>query len=82
MRRATPLGRSHGRRPAAGVAVSAAIENLLLFEYQPTSLAVGMAALDSTLTVMPNQITVPFGPGLGVEVDRTVVQHLRKESDR
>ena len=67
---------------AAGVAVSAAIENLLLFEYQPTSLAVGMAALDSTLTVMPNQITVPFGPGLGVEVDRTVVQHLRKESDR
>ena len=67
---------------AAGVAVSAAIENLLLFEYQPTSLAVGAAALESTLTVTPNQIPVPFGPGLGVEVDRTVVQHLRKESDR
>jgi D-galactarolactone cycloisomerase len=67
---------------AAGLAVSAAIENLLLFEYQPTSLAVGTAALGSTLAMMPNLMTVPTGPGLGVEVDRTLVQHLRKESER
>jgi D-galactarolactone cycloisomerase len=67
---------------AAGVAVSAAIENLLLFEYQPTSLAVGAAALGSTVNAMPNTMAVPAGPGLGVEVDRTVVEHLRKESER
>jgi D-galactarolactone cycloisomerase len=67
---------------AAGVAVSAAIENLLLFEYQPTSLAVGAAALGSTLNAMPSRMPVPAGLGLGVEVDRTVVEHLRKESER
>jgi len=67
---------------AAGVAVSAAIEDLLLFEYQPTSLSIGAAALGNPLTVTPSRMTVPTGPGLGIEVDRAVVQRLTKESER
>lgn len=65
---------------AAGVAVSAAVEHLHAFEYQPTSLDLGTKALDVSLDVSPDHITSMTGPGLGIEIDPSTVRRLAEES--
>lgn len=65
---------------AAGLQVSAAVEDLLAFEYQPTSTEVGSRILIEPLPVTPDGISLPTGPGLGIEVDVDAVAALAKES--
>jgi len=65
---------------AAGLHLSAAIADLPAFEYQPTSIEVGARILLEPLTVEPDGISLPCGPGLGVEVDAETVISLAKES--
>jgi galactonate dehydratase len=61
---------------AAGLAVSAAVEDLPSFEYQPTSYEVGTRILRAPLPVGAHTMSLPSGPGLGVEVDAEVVARL------
>lgn len=64
---------------AAGLHVSAAVEDLLVFEYQPTSTDVGSRILRSPLTVLPDHFPLPEGPGLGIDVDEEAVRHLAEK---
>jgi D-galactarolactone cycloisomerase len=59
---------------AAGLHVAAAVANLLLFEYQPATLDVASRILRSPLDLSPASLSVPEGPGLGVEVDEDLVR--------
>lgn len=59
---------------AAGLHVAAAVDNLLLFEYQPATLDVASRILRSPLEFSPASMPVPAGPGLGVEVDEDLVR--------
>ncbi|GAA3873180.1 mandelate racemase/muconate lactonizing enzyme family protein [Streptomyces sedi] len=61
---------------AAGLHVGAAVEDLLVFEYQPTSTEVGQRVLRTPLEVRPDHFPLPAGPGLGVDVDEQVVRDL------
>ncbi|MPZ82174.1 MAG: mandelate racemase/muconate lactonizing enzyme family protein [Actinophytocola sp.] len=54
---------------AAGLHVSAAVEDLVAFEYQPTSAAVGARILRAPLMLGAHTMPLPTGPGLGIEVD-------------
>lgn len=65
---------------AAGIQFAAATEDLLAFEYQPTTTRVGGAILAEPIAVGPAEVVVPTGPGLGVEVDTATVRRLAKES--
>lgn len=65
---------------AAGLHVSAAIQDFLVFEYQPTSTKVGEAILHRALDTMSNGFNLPSGPGLGIDVDETKIRSLAKES--
>ncbi|WP_026875228.1 mandelate racemase/muconate lactonizing enzyme family protein [Jiangella gansuensis] len=65
---------------AAGLQVSAAVENLAAFEYQPTSVDVGQRILQQPLAVHPGAVELPAGPGLGVDVDEEAVRKLAEES--
>lgn len=65
---------------AAGVHVSAAVEGLAAFEYQPTSFTVGQRILTQPLAVHPAGFPVPTGPGLGIDIDAETVSALSKES--
>jgi D-galactarolactone cycloisomerase len=65
---------------AAGLHVSAAVEDLFTFEYQPTSHEVGQAILAGPLPVAADAIDLPSGPGLGINVDVEAVRALGKES--
>jgi len=65
---------------AAGLHVSAAMADLPAFEYQPTSVEAGARILLEPLAVGPDAISLPSGPGLGVEVDAETVISLAKES--
>jgi len=65
---------------AAGICVSAAVPDLLCFEYQPTSVEVGARVLTTPLPVRADGMDVPAGAGLGIRVDHEAVQRLRKES--
>ncbi len=67
---------------AAGLAVSSAIENVLVFEYQPTSIDLGIAALGTPLPIQPGHMTPPPGSGLGVAPDIDLVRRLAKDSRR
>ncbi|GAA2878115.1 mandelate racemase/muconate lactonizing enzyme family protein [Streptosporangium fragile] len=53
---------------AAGVHVSAALGNLALFEYQPTTYEVADSILREPLPGGPEGFPVPTGPGIGVVV--------------
>lgn len=64
---------------AAGLHVSAAAENLHLFEYQPTSTQIGQQILTSPLPGGPNGFAVPAGAGLGIDVDQVAVTTLAEE---
>ncbi|TDE15045.1 mandelate racemase/muconate lactonizing enzyme family protein [Jiangella asiatica] len=65
---------------AAGLHVSAAVEHLAVFEYQPTSVDVGQRLLQHALAVHPGAFALPTGPGLGVDVDEEAVRKLADES--
>ncbi|APU21996.1 enolase superfamily enzyme related to L-alanine-DL-glutamate epimerase [Actinoalloteichus sp. GBA129-24] len=65
---------------AAGLHLSASIADLTAFEYQPTSVAVGERILAGPLAVEPHSMSLPTGPGLGVEIDAEAVAALAKES--
>ncbi|RKF24048.1 mandelate racemase/muconate lactonizing enzyme family protein [Micromonospora globbae] len=64
---------------AAGLHVSAAVEHLSCFEYQPTTTEVGQRILTAPLPGGPDGFAVPTGPGLGVEVDLATVSALAEE---
>lgn len=64
---------------AAGLHVSAAVEDLPAFEYQPTSVAVGERVLARPLAIGPGSAALPTAPGLGVEVDADAVAALAEE---
>ena len=64
---------------AAGVQASAAMESFEVFEFQPSSVEVGVRILTEEMAVRPDRIAVPGGPGLGVEVDEQAVYQLSKE---
>lgn len=58
---------------AAGIHLAASIENLMLFEYQPTSADMAQRVLASEFPVHPGEIVVPNTPGLGIEIDEDFV---------
>ena len=68
--------------------MSAAVEDLPSFEYQPTSYEVGNRILRTPLPVGAHTMSLPEGPGLGVDVDADAVAALagyqgdRKQADR
>ncbi|TDD26807.1 mandelate racemase/muconate lactonizing enzyme family protein [Kribbella turkmenica] len=64
---------------AAGIQLSAVVEDLLAFEYQPTSVKVGASILTDPLVFQPAAVAVPSGPGLGVEIDYDAVSALAEE---
>lgn len=59
---------------AAGIHLSAAVPDLMAFEYQPTTLALANRILALPLTLDGNTFTVPHGPGLGVQVDADAIK--------
>lgn len=65
---------------AAGLQVSAAVEQLTVFEYQPTSTEIGARILRRPLNARPDAFTLPTEPGLGVEVDTEAVASLAAAS--
>lgn len=65
---------------AAGLHVSAATQNLMVFEYQPTSTQVGQIVLKTPIEPLPNGFNLPAGPGLGIDVDEQQIRNLAKES--
>jgi D-galactarolactone cycloisomerase len=65
---------------AAGLHVAAAVDNLEVFEYQPTSTEIGGRILRTPIAVRPDGFTLPTGPGLGIDVDVDAVDRLAKES--
>jgi D-galactarolactone cycloisomerase len=58
---------------AAGLHLSAAIDNLFAFEFQPDTLPMANAILHTPIEGGPGAFALPAGPGLGVEVDIDVV---------
>jgi D-galactarolactone cycloisomerase len=64
---------------AAGLHVAAALEDVPFFEYQPTTVEVANRVLRTPLTVDAGSMTLPSGPGLGVEVDPDVVLKYAEE---
>jgi len=64
---------------AAGIHLSAAIPNLLVFEQQPTTIDVAQRLLTSPLQPLPASFALPDGPGLGIDVDEAAIRHLAKE---
>jgi galactonate dehydratase len=54
---------------AAGIQLSACLDNLHCFEYQPSTLTVANSILATPLSWGPTGFPVPQTPGLGVEVD-------------
>lgn len=64
---------------AAGIHLSAAIPNLLVFEQQPTAIDVAQRLLTSPLLPLPASFALPDGPGLGIDVDEAAIRHHAKE---
>lgn len=65
---------------AAGLQVSALVEQLVAFEYQPTSVALTESRLGTRVEHDAATFALPAGPGLGVEIDLHTVRALQKES--
>lgn len=65
-----------GLAVAAGLHVCAAAGNLLAYEYHPALFAEVNRILSVPLEPSPTGMTVPTGPGLGVEVDAAAVEKL------
>ncbi|WP_165949491.1 hypothetical protein [Kribbella turkmenica] len=64
---------------AAADVGSAVVEDLVVFEYQPTSVQIGRAVLASPLDIRQDGIGVPSGRGLGVEIDAGAIRSLAEE---
>jgi galactonate dehydratase len=60
---------------AAGLHVSAAIEAMPSFEFQPGTMAVASRVLTAPIVGGPVSFPLPQLPGLGVEVDPTILEH-------
>ena len=60
---------------AAGLHVSAAIEAMPAFEFQPATMAVASRVLTAPIAGGPVSFRLPELPGLGVEVDPTTLEH-------
>lgn len=65
---------------AAGLHVSAAVEALEVFEYQPKSTDVGQRILRQPVAFRPDGFSLPTGPGLGIDVDEDTVRNIAEES--
>lgn len=65
---------------AAGLHVSAAVESLEVFEYQPRSTDVGQRILRHPIASGPGGFPLPAGPGLGIDVDEETIRTLAEES--
>ena len=65
---------------AAGLHISAALQAFTIFEYQPTSAAIGAQILTSEIITHADGFQLPGGPGLGIEVNEEVVRRIHKES--
>ncbi|WP_020576308.1 mandelate racemase/muconate lactonizing enzyme family protein [Actinopolymorpha alba] len=65
---------------AAGLHLSAAAGNLLLFEYQPVSTQVGQRILTKPVPGGAEGFPVPDAPGLGIDVDEQAVARLAESS--
>lgn len=65
---------------AAGLQLSGAIESLIAFEYQPTSVALSELRLGTYLEHDAASFKLPTGHGLGLEIDLEIVRALQKES--
>lgn len=65
---------------AAGLHVSAALADLALFEYQPTTCQVAGRILTAPLPGGPTGFPLPTGPGLGVDVDINAVSTFLQEA--
>lgn len=80
----TPVAPHHsvgqGVLLAAGLQLSAAVRNFLIFEYQPTSTEVGNQLLKQPLVPRAGAFDVPSGPGLGVEVDEDYIRAASLEA--
>lgn len=59
---------------AAGVHLSAAVEQLEAFEFQPLTHPVAMEALRTPIGGGPIAFDVPAGPGLGVEPEPSILE--------
>lgn len=59
---------------AAGLHVSAAVDDMPAFEFQPATMAVANRILTSPLTGGPVAFSLPRSPGLGIEVDISTLQ--------
>ncbi|PPF84234.1 mandelate racemase/muconate lactonizing enzyme family protein [Pseudoclavibacter sp. RFBJ3] len=64
---------------AAGIHFSAAIPDLLAFEYQPTSTEIGQSILTTSLLPDGASFRIPNGPGLGIDIDEPHIRQLAKE---
>jgi D-galactarolactone cycloisomerase len=65
---------------AAGLHVSAAVDNMPAFEFQPGTMAVANDILTSPLAGGPISFALPQSPGLGVEVDLPFVLSNSQQS--
>jgi galactonate dehydratase len=65
---------------AAGLQVSAAVQDCPFFEFQPTTVPFAQRILTEPVTAGPSGFVLPGGPGLGVEIDVDAVLALAKES--
>lgn len=83
MARHTPVAPHHsvglGVALAAGLHVCAAVEEVPFFEFQPTTFEVAQRILSTPLPGGPNGFDLPSGPGLGIEVDRDVVEAAARD---
>jgi galactonate dehydratase len=59
---------------AAGLHVSGAIADLFAFEFQPDTYEVANRILSRPLERGALGMTIPNGPGLGVEIDESAVR--------
>jgi D-galactarolactone cycloisomerase len=70
----------YGVALAAGLQFAASIENLEIFEFQPTTLPHANRILASPIQLDGSSFPVPHGPGLGVMVNEQAVAELSEDA--
>lgn len=65
---------------AAGLQLSGAIETLIAFEYQPTSVALSELRLGTHIEHDADSFKLPSGHGLGLKIDLETVRALQRQS--
>jgi L-alanine-DL-glutamate epimerase-like enolase superfamily enzyme len=71
---------SYGINLAASLHFAAAIERTSLFEYQATDNEIRDALIPDSPRPIAGMLTVPRGPGLGVEVDEDALRYFSAEA--